>query len=76
MCIYVRHAWNLAVIALCIDNCTIIAHQLELKGIQQLVADGFPINNLGEAKTASKLHCGMLCQVHIEFEVDNHQHQH
>jgi hypothetical protein len=48
-CIYIRHGHHLAIIALYVDDCTIIAHQSELRGVKQLIADGFPIKDLGEA---------------------------
>jgi hypothetical protein len=39
----------LAIVALYVDDCTIIAHKSELRGIKQIIADGFLIKDLGEA---------------------------
>ncbi|ELR23424.1 reverse transcriptase [Acanthamoeba castellanii str. Neff] len=48
-CIYIRQGHHLAIVALYVDDCTIIAHKSELRGVKQIIADGFLIKDLGEA---------------------------
>jgi len=48
-CIYTHQGHHLAIVALYINDCTIIAHKSELRGIKQIIANGFPIKDLREA---------------------------
>jgi hypothetical protein len=58
-CIYICHSHHLAIITLYINNCTIITHQSELRGVKQLIANGFPIKDLSEATLvlSIEIHC-------------------
>ena len=54
-CIYIHQGHHLAIIALYVDDCTIITHKSKLRGIKQIIANGFPIKDLREATSILRI---------------------
>ncbi|ELR14134.1 Retrovirusrelated Pol polyprotein from transposon TNT 1-94, putative [Acanthamoeba castellanii str. Neff] len=48
-CIYIRQGHHLAIVALYVNDCTIITHKSKLRGVKQIIADSFLIKDLREA---------------------------
>ncbi len=54
-CIYIHQGHHLAIITLYIDNCTIITHKSELRGVKQIIANSFLIKDLREATSVLRI---------------------
>ncbi|ELR18389.1 copialike retrotransposable element, putative, partial [Acanthamoeba castellanii str. Neff] len=83
LCIYICQGHHLAIIALYVDDCTIITHKSKLRGVKQIIADGFLIKEKQPLKinnilatfglTNSKL-VSMPMLLNLQLPVNTKQH--